>query len=145
MRRSVDSPNVHCDGADIERRTYQSRSWPSTAATGTALMRESDDFRSGGIDRVAEALHDGIDQGRIHDERRRQQHVIAARAIDGASHRIHHEAARHRLALDARMQVELRIERLLAVPIGDQLEALQQPASAHIADERMIAEALLTP
>src|SRR5262245_13927634 len=48
MRRSVDSPNVQCDGADIERSTYQSRPWPSTAAPGTTLMRESDDVRSGG-------------------------------------------------------------------------------------------------
>src|SRR5262245_39976635 len=145
MRRSVDSPNVQCDGADIERSTYQSRPWQSTAAPGTTLMRESDDFRRGGIDRVAEALHNGVDQGRIHDEGRRQQHVVAARAIDGPSHRIHHEAARHRLALDARMQRELGIEGLLAVAIGDQLEALQQAAPAHVADERMIAEALLQP
>jgi hypothetical protein len=35
MRRSVDSPNVQCDGADIERRTYRSRPWQSTAALGT--------------------------------------------------------------------------------------------------------------
>src|SRR5215510_12944516 len=34
MRRSVESPNVQCDWADIERQTYQSRPWQSTAAPG---------------------------------------------------------------------------------------------------------------
>ena len=41
------------------------------------------------INRVAEPFDNGVDQGRIHDERRRQQHVIAARAVDGSSHRVH--------------------------------------------------------
>ena len=41
----------------------------------------------------------------VDDERRRQQHVVAARAVDRAAHRIDHQAARHRLALDPRVQL----------------------------------------
>ena len=79
---------------------------------------------------------------RIDDEGRRQQHVVAAHAVDRPAHRIDHQPARHRFALDARMQLQFRVERLLAAAIGDELEALEQAASAHVADEGMIAEPL---
>jgi len=47
-------------------RPCQCRPWQSTAGPGTTRPRvhpiqELDDFRSGGIDRVAEAFHYGID------------------------------------------------------------------------------------
>ena len=38
-----------------------------------------------------------------------------------------------------------RIERFLGSAVGDQLDALEQAAPAHVADEGMIAEALLQP
>ena len=46
--------------------------WPRLDARPLVPIQELDDFRSGGIDRVAEAFHDGIDQRSIHDVRRRQ-------------------------------------------------------------------------
>jgi hypothetical protein len=46
--------------------------------------------------------------------------------------------------LDPRVQLA-RIERLLAAAIGDELDALKQAASADVADERMVAEALVQP
>src|SRR5437588_5990080 len=50
-----------------------------------------------GIDRVAEALDNGIDLLRIDDKRRREQHMVAAHAVDRAAGRIDHQPARHRL------------------------------------------------
>ena len=47
--------------------------------------------------------------------------------------------------LDARVQLALRIERFLGAAVGDQLDALEQAAPAHVADKGMIAEALLQP
>ncbi len=43
------------------------------------------------------------------------------------------------------MQPQFRVEWLLAAAIGDELDALEQAASAHVADEGMIAEPLLEP
>src|SRR5579864_4569999 len=97
------------------------------------------------IDGVAEPFDDGVDQRLVDDEGRRQQDVVAGNAFDGSAHRVDHEASRHRLALYARMQLQLRIEGLLAVAIGDKLEALKQAASAHVADEGMVAEPLVEP
>src|SRR6476659_1495503 len=74
-----------------------------------------------GIDRVAEPLDDGIDLLRVDDERRREQHMIAARTVDRAAGGIDHQAARHRLALDARIELELRIERHFGRAVLDQL------------------------
>src|SRR5262245_758941 len=36
------------------------------------------------IDRVAESLDDGLDRRSVDDERRREQNMVAARAVDGA-------------------------------------------------------------
>ena len=79
----------------------------------------------------------------IDNERRGEQDVIATLAVDRAAHRIDHQAARHRFPLDPCMQFQFRIERLLAAAIGDKLDALEQSAPAHVADKRMIAEALV--
>ena len=69
--------------------------------------------------------------------------MVALDAVDGPAHRIDHEAARHRLALDASVQFQRRIERPLARPVADQFEPPEQPAPANVADERVLAEALL--
>ena len=37
----------------------------------------------------------------------------------------------------------LRVERLLGAAVGDDLDALEEPAAAHVANERMIAKAIL--
>src|SRR6266536_1366047 len=99
--------------------------------------------RCRGVDRFAEPLYDSVQQWRVHDEGRRQQHMIAAHAVDRPAHRIDHQAARHRLALDSRVQLQPGIKRLLGAAIGDQLEALEQTASAHIAHVGMISEPLV--
>src|SRR5262245_15577482 len=52
---------------------------------------------------------------------------------------------RHRFALDARVHLQFRIEWLLGAAIGDELDPLEQAASAHITDEGMIAEPFLEP
>src|SRR5690606_25800281 len=52
------------------------------------------------------------------------------------------QSARHCLFFDACMELECRIERLLAVPRSDQFDRLEQAASPNIADERMIGEPL---
>src|SRR5215469_12671717 len=98
--------------------------------------------RDRGIDRIAQPFDDYIDRGIVDDERWREQHVVAALSVRGAAHWIDHEPARHRLVLDARIELARRVEWLLGSAVGDQLEALQQAAAAHVADERMIAEAL---
>ena len=95
------------------------------------------------FDRLAETLHDHVDCRSIDDERRRNQNMIAAHAVDRATRRIDHQPAGHRFALDARMHLQVRVECLLGAAIGDQLDPLQEAAPAHVADERMIAKALL--
>ncbi len=89
-----------------------------------------------------EPLDDGVDVCGVGDEGRRQQHVVAAHAVEGAAHRIDHQAAGHGLLLDAGVQLVLRIERLLAAPVCHQLDGLEQAASPHVADVMVVAEAL---
>src|ERR1041384_2504018 len=91
-----------------------------------------------GIDRVAEPFDDRIDLLRVDDEWRREQHMVAARAVDGAAGRIDHHAARHCLALDARIELELGIERRLRRAILDELDTHEQAASADVADVGVI-------
>ena len=98
-----------------------------------------------GIDGVCETFDDRVDRAAVDDERRRQQHMIALRAIHRSAHRINHQSASHGFALDLRMQFALRIERLLGSAVGDDLQPLKQPAAAHVADKGMIAEPLLQP
>jgi len=102
-------------------------------------------MRCGRIDGVAEAFDDGVHNRRIDDEGRRQQHMIAAHPVNRTAHGIDHQPARHGLSLHLRMQLVLRRERLLAPPIGNQLDRLKKPAPAHVSDERVIAKSLLEP
>ena len=69
--------------------------------------------------------------------------MVALDAVDRAAHRIDHEAPRHRLALDARVELERGIERSLARAVGNELERPKEPAPADIADERVLPKALL--
>jgi hypothetical protein len=94
---------------------------------------------------LAKTLDNGVHHGSIHYERRCQQDVIPALAIDCTTHRVDHEAARHRFMLHARVQLQLWVESVLGAAIGDELEALKQPAAAHIPNEGMIAKPFLEP
>ena len=69
-------------------------------------------------DRTGQPLDDRIDLLRGADERRRDQDVIAVDAVDRPAHRIHHQPALHRFALDRRMQLQRGIERRLAAAIA---------------------------
>src|SRR5260370_39127741 len=91
------------------------------------------------IDGFSQPLDDGVDGAAVDNERRRQQHVVTPRAIDRSSHRINHQSARHSFTLDPRIHFALRIERFLGPTVRYNLEALKQPAAAHVADQRMIA------
>jgi hypothetical protein len=66
--------------------------------------------------------------------------VIAVLAVDRPAHRIHHQAARHRLGFDPRVQARFRIERALRAAIGDELDCLEEAATANVADVRMRAK-----
>src|SRR5919201_3916585 len=110
-----------------------------------AGMRGSSDCRRCRVDRLAEPFHDRIDCGGIDDEGRWEQDVVAALAVDRPGHGIDQQPAGHGFALDARMQLQFRVERRLVAAIGDEFESLQQAAPAHVADEGMVAEALLQP
>src|SRR5258707_15136176 len=68
--------------------------------------------------------------------------MVAAVAIHRPACRITGEAVFERGGLDPLMELEAGIERRAAGAIGDQLDGLEQAASAHIADVPMIAEAL---
>ena len=65
----------------------------STNSTGALRSRAAD----GSVHRVSEPLDNRVDGDIVHDERRRQQHVVAALPVDGATHRVDHESALHRL------------------------------------------------
>src|SRR6516162_7525328 len=108
-------------------------------------MNASLGLRSCRVDRFAETFHDRVDGGPIDDEGRRNQHVVAADPVRRPSHGIDQQPTRHRFALDARVQPQFRVEWLLAAAIGDELDALEQAASAYVTDEGMIAEPLLEP
>src|ERR671925_1198504 len=69
--------------------------------------------------------------------------MVATPAVNRAAHRIDHEAIGHRLLLYSRMEPEHRIEWLLRAAVGDELDRLEQTATAYVADMMMIAEALV--
>ena len=66
--------------------------------------------------------------------------MVPCAAVDRAAHRVGHEAAGHAFALDPRMQLQRGIEGALVAPIGDELEAEEKPATADVADMRMVGE-----
>ena len=70
--------------------------------------------RQRGIDRVAEAVDDGVDLRRVDDVGRREDHVVAALAVDRAAHRVAGQAAREGLALHPLVQLQRRVEDRLA-------------------------------
>src|SRR5687767_5600835 len=97
---------------------------------------------NGGIDRLVKAFGDRRQLILGGDEWRRDQDVVAALTVDRPAHRIHEQTARHRLALDLRVQFRFRVERRLARAIRDQLHTPEQAASADVADMRMLIKAL---
>src|SRR5271166_4352927 len=126
--------------------------WVRGAASGRALCSFCGAFSQGparpssaaerGVDRFAEAFDDRLDLRGVHDEGRGQKHMIALCTVNGAAHRINHEAASHRLALDARVDLQRRVERAFAGAILDKLERPKEPAPANVADEGMVGEPL---
>src|SRR5216110_20809 len=87
-----------------------------------------------GIDRVAQPLDDGVDLLRVDDERRRDQRMIAARAVDRAARRVDHEAARHSLALHPRIKLEFRIEWRFRRAVFDELDCPEQATATDVAN-----------
>src|SRR5947209_369826 len=94
------------------------------------------------IDRIAEAFDDDIDVLSRRNEGRCDQHMIAADAVDGSAHGIDYQSVAHGLSFDADIELEHRIERLLRVAVGNQLDRLKETPAADIADMMMIAEPL---
>src|SRR5712672_4810212 len=68
--------------------------------------------------------------------------MVAAAAIHRPACRITGEAVFERGSLDPLVELEAWIERLAAGAIGDELDGLEQAASADVADVPVIAEAL---
>src|SRR5262247_494918 len=103
---------------------------------------ESVDLRRRRVDRLAETVDNHVDLSGVDDERRRNQHVVAARTVRRAAHGINHQPAAHGFTFDARMHLQPRVERLLGTAVTHHFDAIEQPAPAHVTDEGMIAEAL---
>src|SRR5258705_311113 len=76
-----------------ERFALEKRSALSAAARLCSGSRGALESLRPRVDGVCEALDDGVDLGARHDEGRRDEDVVAERAVDGAAHGIHHEAA----------------------------------------------------
>jgi len=86
------------------------------------------------IDGGAEALDYLVHIVGTDNEGRREQHVVSAHAVGGAASRITHQSSRHGLALDAGVEFERGIERLLGLTVLDQFDTEKQPAAADITD-----------
>jgi len=71
------------------------------------------------------------------DERGGEHDVVAVDAVDGTSHRVGHETARHCLALDASVELPGGVERRPGRPVAHQLDAAEQAAPAQVADVRV--------
>ena len=63
--------------------------------------------------------------------------MVAAHAVDGAAHRVDHEAQGHGIRLDARVQPERRVEGPLARAVLHQFHGVEETASADVADMGM--------
>src|SRR3546814_1608637 len=70
-------------------------------------------------DLIAELLDDLADVALVDDEGRSDQYMVAAPPVDGPAHRIDHQAAAQRFALDCCVQPARRIERLLGSTVRD--------------------------
>ena len=79
------------------------------------------------------------------DEGRREQHVVAGIAVDRAAHRVNHQPARHRGGLDARVQLQRRIERRLGRAVRHHFQRHEKAAAADVPDMRMAGEARWRP
>lgn len=96
--------------------------------------------RKRAVDGRGEAVDDKIDDGVGDDERRSDEQVIAAHAVEGAAHGVDHEPASHGLALDPGVELEARGEGFLGRAVGNELDPHKETASANVADLRVIAE-----
>src|SRR4030088_75295 len=81
----------------------------------------------------------------LHDEWRSQQNMVPPSAVDGATHRVDHQSARHRLALDPRVQLLLWGERLFGGAVVDEFEAAKQSAASDVSDMMVVGETLMQP
>src|SRR5258708_36759420 len=98
------------------------------------------DRRIDGVTKLVDELADLVGPD---DVGGRQQDVIATPSVDRAARRITHQAARHRLALDARVQLQLGREWLLASTVDDQLDAAEEPAATDVPGVVMVAEPII--
>src|SRR5438445_11901974 len=74
-----------------------------------ARMHGSSNLFRRGVDRLTEALDDRVDCAIIDDERRRDQHVVAALAVHCAAHGLQLQDERHCFKLYERIQLTLLI------------------------------------
>src|SRR5208337_2559055 len=114
--------------------------WPECDA-GTAARRSFHESKRR-VDCRAEALDDRLDMPLFHDEGRGEEDMVAPHAADRPAHRIDHQSARHRLALDLGVQLQSRVARRLGCAVGDELEGAEQPAAANVAHMRVLPEAI---
>src|ERR1700741_4099103 len=94
----------------------------------------------GAVDGLAKPVDDHVDIFSRRDIGRRQQHVIAAAAVDRAARRIAGKAALERRRLDFLVELESGIERLSRGAIGNQLDRPEQAAPTDVADMPVIAK-----
>src|SRR5688572_14579469 len=94
----------------------------------------------GGVRRCRERVHDFRDVSFADDERRREQHVVAALSVYRAAHRIAHYAARHGFALYGLVELQRRREGLLGRAIGDEFDGDEEAAAPDISDVRVIRQ-----
>ncbi len=69
------------------------------------------------------------------------QHMVALAAIDGSTHRITTESARHGFLLDPGMKLQRRIKRSFRRPVGNQFKSPEKSATTDVTDVRMIIKA----
>ena len=91
----------------------------------TRMSPVSDDGGGRGINCFSETFHGCVDLRGVNDERRRNQDMVAARAIHRTAHRIDHQPPRHRFAFDAGVHLQFWVERFLGAAVKHQLDAVK--------------------
>ena len=105
-----------------------------------AIFRDLGDRR---IEGIAERRDEGLQLLVGDDERRSEQHEVAVHAVRVARARVEQEAALPSQAHDGFDEPGRPRERRTGRPIGDQLQADQQPATADLADVGVVPQSLV--
>src|SRR6202021_1525316 len=94
----------------------------------------------GRIDCVRQALDNHVDHRGVSDKGRGDKNVVTALSIERSTHRINRQPTLHRLAFYSTVQFELGRESLLGASVFDELNSPEQPSTANITDESMLAQ-----